>query len=58
MTESYLDQLTFDKGKSLLCHPAYHVVAMMVEVLFGSLGGAQTRLQVGTAEISRASRKE
>ena len=33
MTASYLDQLTFDKGKSLLCHPAYHVVAKMVEVL-------------------------
>ena len=65
MTESYLDQLTFDRGKSLLCHPAYHDAATMLEgppeVLFelldAVLGGAATRLQVGTAKISRASRK-
>lgn len=24
MTEVYLDQLTFDRGRSSLCHPAYH----------------------------------
>jgi hypothetical protein len=27
MSEVYFDQLTFCKGKSLLCHPAYHPVA-------------------------------
>ena len=51
----------------MLCHAAYHAAATMLEeppeVLFeelleGVLGGAATRLQVGTAKISLASSKE
>ena len=54
MTELYLDQLTSDKGKSLLCHPVYHVVATIEPP--GAI--FEGRLQCGTAKISRASRKE
>ena len=50
----------------MLCHAAYHAAATMLEgppeVLFeelleGVLGGAATRLHVGTAKISRANSK-
>lgn len=68
MTELYLDQLTFDRGKSPLCHPAYHVAATIFEgppeVLFelveGVLvgAGAATKLHIGRAKLSRTSRKE
>jgi hypothetical protein len=54
MTELYLDQLTLDKGKSPLCHPAYHVAATIEppEAMF------EGRVQCGTAKTSRASRKD
>lgn len=52
MSEVYLDQLTFCKGKSLLCHAAYHDVATIglddpEEELVGQLGEAPRLVLVG-----------
>jgi hypothetical protein len=63
----YLDQVTFCKVKSLLCHPEYHAAAMVFEgpPVMSGLGkevstnlGMGDRLQVGAAQISTASRKK
>ena len=59
MTLLYLDQLRSCKVKSALCHAAYHVAETKLKgqagLLFEPLGGG---LQVGRAEINRASSKE
>jgi len=54
MSEVYLDQLTFCKGKSLLCHAAYHDAATIGldgpgEELVGQLGEAPTLVGAGVA---------
>jgi hypothetical protein len=52
MSEVYLGQLTFCKGKSLLCHAAYHDVATIGldepgEEFVEQLGGAPTLVGLG-----------
>jgi len=52
MSEVYLDQLTFCKVKSLLCHPAYHAAATIGldgpgEEFVGQLGDAPVLVGAG-----------
>ena len=52
MSEVYLDQLTFCKLKSLLCHPAYHAVATIGpgDIFVGQLGEAPALGMEGRGE--------